>query len=75
MINPMDHYLDILFRRIREAGFEDGSDFSYEKGPESISSNLDLWLKQNSKVLKVEIAKEMKQRGFKVVTGRLTNES
>ena len=71
MTNAFDHFMDSMFQRFREAGFEDGIDFSWEKGPESVSPRLDSWLKQNREVLKVEIAKEMKQRGFKVVTGRL----
>ena len=59
------HFLDILFRHIREAGFQDGIDFNYEEGPESISPSLHLWLKQNGKVLNVKVTKEMRQRGFK----------
>ena len=68
MISPTTHYFDILFRHIRAAGFEDGIDFNYQEGPESISPRLHLWLKQNSKVLQVVVREEMKQRGFKPVS-------
>lgn len=67
MTSANHHFLDILLRHIREAGFQDGIDFNYEEGPESISPTLNLWLKQNGEVLNVKVQKEMRQRGFKLV--------
>ena len=60
------HFLDILLRHIREAGFQDGIDFKLDEGLQSMTPILRLWLKQNGKVLLVKIQKEMGQRGFKL---------
>ena len=36
MTNAFDHFMDSMLQRFREAGFEDGIDFSWEKGLVSV---------------------------------------
>ena len=68
----VDLYKDILYRRFREAGFEDGIDFKVDGEPKNCSTRFLIWFDQNCEVLKSEIQKEMLLRyGLKPRQGPL----
>ena len=64
-LDPFKNYMDAVFQQYREAGFEDGIDWSYEGGPESHSPRLMAWLVENQKQLEAAVDEEMDRRGFK----------
>lgn len=59
-----DNFSDVFLQHIRNAGFEDGVDFKWDEGPESISPRLMEWLLQNKDSNNASFGKEMARRGF-----------
>jgi len=66
-LDPFKNYMDAVFQQYREAGFEDGVDWTYEGGPESHSPRLAKWLEENEVQLLAAVDAEMDRRGFKRV--------
>ena len=63
-LDPFMNYMDLVFQQYREAGFEDGVDWSYEGGPKSHSPRLAKWLEENQTQLEAAVEAEMVKRGF-----------
>ena len=62
--DPFANYMDAVFQLYREAGFEDGIDFSYECGSENFSPRLAKWHEENEVQLLAALDAEMDRRGF-----------